>query len=73
VVENTRNVLAIEAMAAARAVEFLAPLRTSTRLQSAVAAIRKISPTMEHDRAMYQDFARIAGAIAEGSLAIALR
>ncbi|HEY1263270.1 MAG TPA: histidine ammonia-lyase [Terriglobales bacterium] len=73
VVENTRNVLAIEAMAAARAVEFLAPLRTSTRLQSAVAAIRKISPTMEHDRAMYQDFARIAGAIAEGSLAVALR
>jgi histidine ammonia-lyase len=73
VVDNTRNVLAIEAMAAARAVEFLAPLRSSTRLQSAVAAIRKISPTMEHDRAMYQDFARIAGAIAEGSLAIALR
>src|SRR5581483_8949722 len=31
IVENTRNVLAIEAMAAAQALDFLAPLKTSKR------------------------------------------
>ena len=33
VVENTRNTLAIEAMAAAQAIDFLAPLKTSKPLQ----------------------------------------
>ena len=33
VVENTRNMLAIEAMAAAQALDFLAPLKTSKRVQ----------------------------------------
>ena len=63
VVKNTRNVLAIEAMAATQAVEFLAPLKTSKRLQAAQAAIREVSPAMENDRVMYGDFARIADAI----------
>src|SRR5437667_7813066 len=68
VVENTRNVLAIEAMAAAQALDFLAPLRTSKRLQSAHAAIRSVSPTMDKDRVMYGDFARIADVIAARKL-----
>ena len=73
VVENTRNVLSIEAMAAAQAVEFLAPLKTSKRLQAAQAAIRAVSPAMEKDRVIYQDFAKIAQAIADGKLAEGLR
>jgi histidine ammonia-lyase len=73
VVANTRNVLAIEAMATAQALDFLAPLKTSKRLQSAYAAIRAVSPTMDKDRVMYTDFARIAEVIAEGKLAEALR
>jgi len=73
VVANTRNVLAIEAMAAAQAIDFLAPLKTSRRLQSAHAAIRAVCPTMDRDRAMYGDFARIAQAIAAGQLAGSLR
>src|SRR3989454_6266292 len=68
IVENTRNVLAIEAMAAAQALDFLAPLRTSKRLQSAHAAIRSVSPTMDNDRVMYGDFARIADVIAARKL-----
>ena len=68
IVENTRNVLAIEAMAAAQALDFLAPLRTSKRLQSAHAAIRSVSPTMDKDRVMYGDFARIADVIAARKL-----
>ena len=73
IVANTRNVLAIEAVATAQALDFLLPLKTSKRLQSAYAAIRAVSPTMEKDRVMYTDFARIAEVIAEGKLAEALR
>ena len=69
IVENTRNVLAIEAMAAAQALDFLAPLRTSKRLQSAHAAIRSVSPTMDKDRVMYGDFAHISELIASRRLA----
>ncbi len=69
IVENARNVLAIEAMAAAQALDFLAPLKTSKRLQMAYAAIRTVSPSVEKDRAMYGDFARIAEVIARGTIA----
>jgi histidine ammonia-lyase len=73
IVENTRNALAIEAMAAAQALDLLAPLKTSKRLQRAHAAIRAVSAKLEKDRAMYLDFARIAEVIASGKVAEALR
>ena len=73
VVENTRNTLAIEAIAAAQAVDFLAPLKTSKPLQQAHASIRAVCATMDKDRVMYQDFARIAELIASGKLAAVLR
>ena len=73
IVENTRNAMAIEAMAAAQALDFLAPLKTSRRGQAAHAAIRSVCATMEKDRVMYQDFARIAELIASGKVAEALR
>jgi histidine ammonia-lyase len=73
IVENTRNTIAIEAMAAAQALDLLAPLKTSKRLQRAHAAIRAVSPALEKDRVIYQDFARIADVIAAGKLAEALR
>src|ERR1700689_778621 len=73
VVENTRNVLAIEAMAAAQALDFYlhaaTPLKTSKRGQAAHAAIRSVCATMEKDRVMYQDFARLAELIASGKIA----
>jgi histidine ammonia-lyase len=73
VVENTRNVLAIEAMAVAQAVDFLAPLKASKRGQAAHAAIRGVCPTVDKDRVMYKDFARIAELIESGKVAEALR
>jgi histidine ammonia-lyase len=73
IAENTRNAVAIEAMAAAQALDFRAPLKTSKRGQAAHAAIRSVCPTMEKDRVMYQDFARIAELIASGRVAEALR
>jgi histidine ammonia-lyase len=73
IVENTRNVLSIEAMAVAQAIDFLAPLKTSKRGQAAYAAIRSVCPTMEKDRVMYKDFARIAELIASGKVAEVVR
>jgi len=73
IVENTRNAMAIEAMAAAQALDFLAPLKTSKRGQVAYAAIRSVCATMDKDRVMYHDFARIAELIASGRVAEALR
>src|SRR5215813_6310768 len=73
VVENTRNVLAIEAMAAAQALDFVAPLKTGKRGLKACEAIRSVSVTMEKDRTMYGDFAAIAKIIESGAVADALR
>jgi len=73
IVENSRNAMAIEAMAAAQALDFLAPIKTSKRGQMAHAAIRSVCAPMEKDRVMYQDFARIADLIATGKVTEALR
>ncbi|MGA9384925.1 MAG: histidine ammonia-lyase [Candidatus Sulfotelmatobacter sp.] len=73
IVENTRNVLAIEAMAVAQAIDFLSPLKASKRGQAAHAAIRSVCPTMEKDRVMYKDFARLAELIAGGKVAEVIR
>jgi histidine ammonia-lyase len=73
VVENTRNVLAIEAMAAAQALDFVAPLRTGKRGLKAYQAVRSVCASMEKDRAMYADFGAISKLIGDGALADALR
>ena len=70
VVANTTHVLAIEACAAAQAIDFLAPLKTSSLLQRAHAAIRKVSPRIEQDRIFAGDFARIAEVIRSGALVV---
>jgi histidine ammonia-lyase len=72
VVTNTRNVLAIEALAAAQAVDFRAPLESSKRAQAAKAAIRSVSPPITEDRVLTADFAKIAALIAKGELAAVL-
>ena len=69
VVANTTNVLAIEACAAAQALDFLAPLKSSAPLQKAHAAIRKVSPKIEHDRVFAEDFAKLAELIRAGGIA----
>src|SRR5437763_12661744 len=59
VVANTTNVLAIEACAAAQAIDFLAPLKTSKTLEHVHHAIRQVSPKLEQDRVMAGDFAKV--------------
>ena len=73
IVENTRNVLTIEAIAAAQALDFVAPLKTGKRGQKAYEAVRSVCAAMEHDRVMYPDFERVARLIESGHLAQVLR
>jgi histidine ammonia-lyase len=68
VIANTTNVLAIEACAAAQALDFLSPLKSSLPLQRAHAAIRTVSPKIEHDRVFADDFAKLAELIRAGAL-----
>jgi histidine ammonia-lyase len=70
VTRNTRAVLAIEALCAARALDLLAPLRTSPTLEEARARIRRVSPPIEGDRPFYRDIAAIEGLIGEGGLCL---
>ncbi|MBI2681655.1 MAG: histidine ammonia-lyase [Acidobacteriales bacterium] len=73
VMMNSRYVLAIEAAAAAQALDFLAPLKTSARGQQAHAAIRAVSPTVDHDRSLAADFEKLAELIESGKIAECLR
>jgi histidine ammonia-lyase len=73
IVANTRNVLAIEAIAAAQALDFVAPLKTGKRGQKAYDAIRSVCAAMEKDRVMYGDFAKVAALIEGGEVSDALR
>jgi len=70
VVANTSFVLAIEACAAAQALDFLSPLRTSKPLQQAHARIRQVSPKIEQDRALAEDFIKLAELVRSGALIV---
>jgi histidine ammonia-lyase len=69
IVRNTRNVLAIETLAAARALDLLAPLKTSAPLEEARARIRQVSPPITGDRPFYRDIAALEALIRSGRLA----
>ncbi|HVX66923.1 MAG TPA: histidine ammonia-lyase [Bryobacteraceae bacterium] len=68
VVRNTRRVLAIEALAAARALDFLKPLRTSPKLEAACEAI----PRLTGDQPVSGAIERVDRLIAAGALASVL-
>jgi histidine ammonia-lyase len=70
VVANTRAVLAIEALAAARALDLLRPMRTSEPLEAARDRIRAVSPPLVEDRPLYRDIEAIGRLIADGGLEV---
>jgi histidine ammonia-lyase len=70
VVRNTRAVLAIEALTAARALEFLRPLKTSTPLERARDRIRSVCVAWEGDHALSGDIASLEKLIGEGRLTV---
>lgn len=70
--DNACQVLAIEAIAAAAALDLLAPMRPGRRLQRAHAAIRERIPRLQADRVLSADFAAAAALLASGELAAVL-
>jgi histidine ammonia-lyase len=68
VVRNTRAVLAIEALAAARALDLLRPLRSSAPIELARRRIREVSPAFDGDRVLHPDIAALERLIAGGGL-----
>jgi histidine ammonia-lyase len=73
VIQNVGYVLAIEALAAAQAVDLLAPLKPGRRAQRALEEIRAVSPMVAVDRSLSPDIARVAEVIRQGKLAAVLQ
>ena len=68
VVANAERVLAIELLAGAQAVEFLAPLEPGRGVGAARAFVRTLSERVREDRSLSADIERVASAIRDGSL-----
>lgn len=68
VLENTRAVLAIEALTAARALDCLRPLRSSAVIEAARGRLREVSPEWTGDRSLSADIQRVSDLIAAGGL-----
>jgi histidine ammonia-lyase len=73
VIQNVRHVLAIEALAAAQAVDLLAPLKPGKRAQQALYEIRAVSPMVTQDRSLAVDIVKVAEIIRQGKVAAVLR
>lgn len=70
VVENVRNVLAIELMCAAQGLDYRAPLRPAKNLIPAHQAVRSIVRPLETDRALSPDIAALSAAIARDAFTL---
>jgi histidine ammonia-lyase len=68
VLANSERVLAIELLAGAQAVEFLAPLRPGAGVRAAHDFVRGVSPRLRDDRPLTRDIELVAGSIRDGSL-----
>jgi histidine ammonia-lyase len=69
VVDNVRNVLAIELMCAAQGLDCRLPLKPGRKLVAAHAAVRKLVPPLEQDRVLSPDIEILSRAIAENAFA----
>ena len=72
VVANAERVLAIELLAGAQAVEFLAPLEPGRGVVAARGSVRALSERLREDRPLSADIERVAAAIRDGSLVTAV-
>ncbi len=69
VVANVRRILAIEALAAAQAIEFHRPLQTSAALEAVHAVLRGVVPKYDSDRIMGPEIEMAADLVGNGDLA----
>src|SRR2546425_7738359 len=72
VVANSERALAIELLAGAQAVEFLAPLEPGHGVRATHAFVRSLSPRLGDDRSLSRDIELVAGGIRDGSLVAAV-
>jgi histidine ammonia-lyase len=72
VLANAERALAIELLAGAQAVEFLAPLEPGAGVRALHDAVRELSVRLRDDRPLADDIERVALAIADGSLVAAV-
>jgi histidine ammonia-lyase len=66
IVDLAENLIAIELLTAAEALEHRRPLRGGKGVERAFASVRKISPALTQDRSLSSDIARVAEAIRMG-------
>jgi histidine ammonia-lyase len=72
VLANAERALAIELLAGAQAVEFLAPLEPGVGTEAARRFVRTLSPRVTEDRSLAADIEAVAAAIRDGSVAHAV-
>jgi histidine ammonia-lyase len=68
VVANVEHALAIELLAGAQAIEFLAPLEPGPGVRATHDAVRGLSERLRDDRSLAGDIERVAAAIRDGSI-----
>jgi histidine ammonia-lyase len=68
VLGNSERALAIELLAGAQAIEFLAPLEPGPGVRATHAAVRDLSERLRDDRSLADDIERVAAAIRDGSI-----
>jgi histidine ammonia-lyase len=72
VLDNAEHALAIELLAGAQAVEFLAPLEPGVGAAAARAFVRTLSPRVREDRSLSADIERVTRSIRDGTLIAAV-
>ena len=72
VVANAERAVAVELLAAAQAVEYLAPLALGRGSEAARRFVRSLSPRLTEDRPLSGDIEAVAAAIRDGSLPAAV-
>ncbi|MEM7301428.1 MAG: histidine ammonia-lyase [Pseudomonadota bacterium] len=65
---NLSHIIAVEALCASQGVEFRAPLKTSSKLQSVMEAIRRASPPLREDRYLSNEMTALAALVTDGTL-----
>jgi histidine ammonia-lyase len=72
VLRNARSVVAIEALCAAQAIDFKAPLKPGTGSAAAHKAIRAVVPRLDKDRILSDDVGVLERLLADGALRSAI-
>ncbi|HSC90942.1 MAG TPA: histidine ammonia-lyase [Gaiellaceae bacterium] len=72
VLSNAEHALAIELLAGAQGVEFLAPLEPGAGVRATREAVRALSQRLDDDRPLAADIERVAAALRDGSLTAAV-